>query len=103
MERRIDDGYDFFRWSHHPAPFAGTNWPMNEYSMWLAGQGKDYETPNRADCSYVQNGMPEGLHQTTWCTDQALQFMESAKRYSLPWFFSLNYFDPHHQIGRAHV
>ncbi len=96
MERRIDDGYDFFRWSHHPAPFAGTNWPMNEYSMWLAGQGKDYETPNRADCSYVQNGMPEGLHQTTWCTDQALQFMESAKRYSLPWFFSLNYFDPHH-------
>lgn len=95
-EPRIDDGYDFFRWSHHPAPFDGTNWPMNEYSMWLAQKGVDYVTPDREDCIYVQDGMPEHLHQTTWCTDQAIQFMESAKRYHLPWFFSLNYFDPHH-------
>lgn len=95
-ERRIDDGYDFFRWSHHPAPFDGTNWPMNEYSMWLAQNGTDYVTPDREDCTYVQSGMAEPLHQTTWCTDQALQFLESAKRYDLPWFFSLNYYDPHH-------
>ena len=96
MEPRIDDGYDFFRWSHHPAAFSGTNWPMNEYSMWLAEKGTDYITPDRTECKYIQTGMPEDLHQTTWCTNQAIQFMESAKRYHLPWFFSLNYFDPHH-------
>lgn len=96
MERRIDDGYDFFKWSHHPAAFHGTNWAMNEYSMWLAQNGLDYVTPDRRDCHYVQTGMPEQYHQTTWCTDQALQFMESAHRYNLPWMFSINYFDPHH-------
>lgn len=95
-ERRIDDGYDYFRWSHHPAPFDGTNWPMNEYSMWLAQQGMDYVTPDRMDCVYVQTGMAEPLHQTKWCTDQAIQFLESARKYGMPWFFSLNYFDPHH-------
>lgn len=95
-EPRIDDGYEYFRWSHHPQPLGGTNWPLNEYNMWLFGQGLDYTTPDRADCAYVQEGMPEPLHQTTWCTDQALQFMNAAKQYRRPWFLSVNYFDPHH-------
>ena len=29
MEPRIDDGYHFFQWSHHPQPHHGTNWPAN--------------------------------------------------------------------------
>lgn len=40
--------------------------------------------------------MPEELHQTTWCTDQALQFMNAARQYGRQWFLSVNYFDPHH-------
>lgn len=97
-ERRIDDGYHFFKWSHHPQPFAGTNWPMNEYSHFLAEHGMDYVTPDREDCKYVQIGVPEEYHQTTWCVDQAIEFIESAKRYRKDWMFSLNCFDPHHQF-----
>ena len=32
-------------------------------------------------------------HQTTWCTDRALDFM--AEERSQPWLMSVNYFDPH--------
>lgn len=95
-EPRIDDGYHFFKWSHHPQPIAGTNWPMNEYSQYLAGMGMDYVTPDREDCPYVQEGMPEQYHQTSWCVDQAVTFMESARKYGRKWMFSLNCFDPHH-------
>lgn len=43
------------------AAFSGTNWPMNEYSMWLAEKGTDYITPDRTECKYIQTGMPEDL------------------------------------------
>ena len=31
IERRINDGYTEFHWSHHPSP----DWPANEYIHWL--------------------------------------------------------------------
>ena len=34
-ERRIDDGYADFHWSHHPRP----DWPTNEYGVWLKSRG----------------------------------------------------------------
>ena len=96
MEPRIRDGYHFFSWSHHPQPHAGTNWPANAYNQFLIDHGLDYVTPDREDCPYVQTGMPEEYHQTTWCVDEAIRFMEGARTFGKSWMFSLNCFDPHH-------
>ena len=96
-ERRIDDGYDFFRWSHHPSAIdRKSNWPANDYTMWLTEHGQVYRTPRREDCPYVMRGMPAEYSQTKWCTDMAISYMESARQYDIPWLFSVNYFDPHH-------
>ncbi len=95
-EKRIDDGYEFFSWSHHPQPHNACNWPSNAYNQFLLENGMDYITPNREDCKYVQTGVPEEFHQTTWCVNEALKFMETARTFQKPWLFSINFFDPHH-------
>jgi arylsulfatase len=95
-EARIDDGYHVFSWSHHPQPHQGTNWPANAYNRFLLKNGRDYITPDREDCTYVQTGVEETWHQTTWCADEALRFMENARVFGKDWMFSLNCFDPHH-------
>lgn len=79
MEPRIDDGYHFFQWSHHPQPHHGTNWPANAYNQFLMQNGRDYLTPDREDCPYVQTGVEEEWHQTAWCVNEAIHFMESAR------------------------
>lgn len=96
MEPRIDDGYHFFQWSHHPQPHHGTNWPANAYNQFLMQNGRDYLTPDRGDCPYVQTGVEEEWHQTAWCVNEAIHFMESARIFGKEWMFSLNCFDPHH-------
>ncbi len=96
-ERRIDDGYDVFDWSHdHGNPFS---WEGNEYAKWLREQGVEPSPrprPFREDSRYVRVGMPPELHHSKWCADRAIAFMETAKEKGRPWFFSLNWFDPHH-------
>ncbi len=91
VEERIDDGYDHFAWSHHPQP----DWPENAYIQWLARHGKSWEelqsTPNSA---YVMPGVPAEFHQTTWCAEEAVEFIHRER--NAPWFFSFNCFDPHH-------
>jgi arylsulfatase A-like enzyme len=40
--------------------------------------------------------IPPELHQTTWCTDRAIDFVRgAAERPDTPWLFSVNVFDPH--------
>lgn len=95
-EPRIDDGYHYFSWSHHPQPHGGTNWPCNAYQQFLIQNGMDYITPDREDCRFVQDGVDEKFHQTTWCVDEALKFMETARIFEKQWMFSINLFDPHH-------
>lgn len=90
-ERRTDDGYDLFRWSHEPSP----HWPSNEYSMWLQQHGVAYETKPFPGSEYVSIGMPAKFHHTTWCANQAIDFIRSCSAFDHPWFFSLNLFDPH--------
>jgi len=91
-ERRIDDGYHVFNWSHDTADL----WPMNEYYAWLRELGEDYRTTSYAGSLYVKEGMPTDLHQTTWCVNKAISFIENSARHSMPWLFSVNMFDPHH-------
>jgi arylsulfatase len=91
-ERRTADGYDEFHWSHHPDP----DWPTNEYIHWLQGQGVTLERAPRDDCRYVDVGMPERYHQTTWCAQKAIDFIETNADFAAPWLFSVNIYDPHH-------
>jgi arylsulfatase A-like enzyme len=96
VEPRIDDGYAYFKWSHHPEHSAWPRGVCNEYVMWLKRQNADFSTPARPDCQWVNTGMPEELHHTKWCVDQAIEFMDMANGRDKPWLFSLNLFDPHH-------
>ena len=91
-ERRIDDGYAEFHWSHHPNP----DWPTNAYIRWVRARGAAYRTPPFAGSAYVRQGMPEALHQTTWCAEQAAGFIRHNAAFRRPWLMSVNIFDPHH-------
>jgi arylsulfatase len=91
-ESRIDDGYAQFNWSHHPMP----EWPTNEYTQWLQEKGQEFKPEQLEECQYVQYGPDAEYHQTTWCAEKAIQFIEANKDYDRPWLFSVNIFDPHH-------
>ncbi len=100
VEVRPEDGYRVFHWSHHPKP--ETYWPTEEhaYQKWLSEQGIDWdeayggETP---DGSALQGSYRPGIdaayHQTTWCTKEAIAFMQEDREG--PWLMSVNPFDPH--------
>ncbi|MEZ4622772.1 MAG: sulfatase-like hydrolase/transferase [Caldilineaceae bacterium] len=91
-EPRIDDGYDIFHWSHHPQP----DWTVNAYQHWLQQQGVAYHTEPYRNSTQVKAGMPAAHHQTTWCAEMAINFMEAHEGRNQPWLFSVNIFDPHH-------
>ncbi|MCB9151239.1 MAG: sulfatase-like hydrolase/transferase [Caldilineaceae bacterium] len=91
-EPRIDDGYDEFHWSHHPQP----DWPTNAYHHWLHERGVVYKTEPFRGSAHVKAGMPAAHHQTTWCAQMAINFMEAQAGRAQPWLFSVNIFDPHH-------
>lgn len=92
LEQRPDDGYRYFQWSHHPMPDWGDG---HHYEEWLRNEkGVDPQelyTPLRG--KHYCHGVPEELHQTTWCTEMALRFIDEER--DGPWLMSLNPFDPH--------
>lgn len=91
-EPRIDDGYAVFHWDHAP---SGSN-PCSAYTQWVWEKAKRrVETPLRKDSKVVHEGMPEELHQTTFCVEKAITFIELMKEKPYPWLFSVNIFDPH--------
>ena len=90
VERRIDDGYSEFHWSHHPNP----DWPANEYIQWLRARGEEFRKTPCPESPWVQTSPSEPLHQTTWCVEKAMEFIRG--RAGRPWLFSINMFDPHH-------
>lgn len=94
MESRIDDGYDEFHWSHDTSASWGLH---NEYYKWLQEEyGIAYHVENSTQSSYVQFGMPITQHQTFWCAEKAINFIEKQKNSDTPWLFSINMYDPHH-------
>ncbi len=91
VEERIDDGYSTFHWSHHPQP----DWPENAYTQWLTKKGRTWEELNQNEgTAYVKPGPPAEFHQTTWCAEMTIDFINENK--GRPWMFSFNCFDPHH-------
>ena len=83
--RPRDDGYTVFHWSHDPRD----QWPEGHaYRDWVAARGKHLGR-TCAELGYH----PAELHQTTFCADQAISFMEFD--WHQPWLMSVNIFDPH--------
>ncbi|WNQ10206.1 sulfatase-like hydrolase/transferase [Paenibacillus aurantius] len=91
-ERRIEDGYDQFHWSHHPAD----DWPTNAYSQWLRSKGKAYSTRPVDGCEYVVYGPDAEDHQAAWCAEKAIEFIDAHEGKDQSWLFSVNIFAPHH-------
>jgi choline-sulfatase len=91
-ERRVNDGYAEFHWSHH----VGADWPTNAYFHWLREHSVSYTRVPFGESRYVETSVPARYHQTTWCAQQAINFIEAAAHFDHPWLFSVNFFDPHH-------
>ena len=100
-ENRVEDGYSFFKYSHSPYQGGGAG---NQYLEWLEDQELDMLTIFREEkkepdwgyhySPYLPSVDPK-LHQTTWCTDQALEFIGQNKDSGRPWLMSVNVLDPH--------
>jgi len=104
VEPRLDDGYRFFQWSHHPKP--ETFWPgeTHAYQHWLAEQGVRWEEAYPTDAKLSADagwkpqdtyrpGIAARYHQTTWCANEAIRFMREERQG--PWLMSVNPYDPH--------
>lgn len=88
VEKRVDDGYTYWRYSHGPYGHLSPDERGHDYADWLRDQGQDAEAllsdPDR---------IPDRLHHTTWCVQEAETFIrENVNR---PWFASVNIFAPH--------
>ena len=84
--RPQDDGYSVFHWSH-----GAHDWwepGEHEYADWLRDQGYIL-----GDMLKQPEQIPPQLHQTTWCADRAIDFIEAQA--GGQWLFSVNFFDPH--------
>ncbi len=97
-ERRIDDGYGYFHWSLTPFPDwrLKSGQPTNEYSHWLRAKGIRFEYSPFRGSKYVEVGIESENHQTTWCAEKAISFIEANAGFEAPWLLSVNPFDPHH-------
>ncbi len=85
VEQRTDDGYRFYKWSHAPRD----NWSEgHDYADWVAAKGESLD----ALCKSF-DGVPAPLHQTTWASDRALEFITQTR--DAPWLLSVNVYDPH--------
>jgi arylsulfatase A-like enzyme len=93
-EPRKNDGYRYFKWSSSPIDMWQEG---HDYSDWLKGKGfslKDFASPPDGD-NYIgiESGIPAELHQSTWCAEKAVEFIEHEA--VGPWFLSVNPYDPH--------
>ena len=102
MEERCDDGYSYVQWSHMPID----NWPpgVNKYQDWLIEKGVSWAAEYKSPCSVWPpksnyplperiKGMKDENHQTTWCVEKAMEFIDSVKEG--PWCVSINPYAPH--------
>ncbi len=111
QESRAKDGYRFFHYSHAPR----SDWKRRgDYYEWIEEQGANADDvleqfderrrPRPAgdmpqgglwEPTPEQDNAPPELHQTTWCTTRAIEFIDEDRDEGQPWLISLNPFDPH--------
>lgn len=90
VERRPDDGYRIFEWSHHPTPEP--YWPVEQhaYQLWLREKGASWEKLYRRQ---QPAGMPAEFHELAWARERIVSFAKGELRG--PWFASMHVFAPH--------
>ena len=100
VEVRPDDGYRFFKWSHHPKPEPFWPTEQHDYQRWLRDEGIDWDQAYGGQAlegwdtrGLHQTGIEAKYHQTTWCANEAIAFMTEQR--DGPWLMSVNPFDPH--------
>ena len=99
VEVRPNDGYRFFKWSHHPRPEEFWPTEQHDYQKWLRDIGVDWSDiypVDRGTTSVTDPYLPgveTCYHQTTWCINEALDFIGEER--DGPWLMSINPFDPH--------
>lgn len=87
------------RWIFHlplgPRPH-GKN-PHSAYTQWLKAQGGSdlAESTPHPECSRIETGRPVSVHQTTWCAESSIRFIQERAGGETPWLLSVNIFDPH--------
>ena len=88
-ERRIDDGYRMFQWSHGSTEAHGGEWVR-----WLEEQGLSFDEVYRKSPILLSREIADRrYHQTTWCFEQALDFVQQERKG--PWLASINPFAAH--------
>ncbi|MEM7032948.1 MAG: sulfatase-like hydrolase/transferase [Chloroflexota bacterium] len=118
QENRVEDGYRFFQYSHAP---KGPNAPGHDYAEWLRSQGanpEDLMAPTSPE-TYLDGAnqknfggvfeptpeddtIPPHLHQSFWCTEESIRFIEKNRHDNQPWLLSVNPFDPHAPFDAPH-
>ena len=120
-EERVDDGYDYFQYSHD---HKGGDEPGNDYVAWLRAQDIDPDSIlQRREVASVDDyrgagrlrsfgglkiptpqddNAPPQLHQTHWCTDKAIEFIQRDREPGKPWLLNVNPFDPHPPFDAPH-
>lgn len=85
-EPRLDDGFSYWRFSHAPRD----DWKSgHDYADWVRSQGGDLDELRQSE-----DRVPTELHQTTWATERALEFI-AAQQDAQPWMLNINIYDPH--------
>ncbi len=85
VEERADDGYAYWQYSHAPR----ADWDQgHDYADWVREKGADL-----GELTADPAGVPADLHQTTWCADKAIEFIQAQR--DAPWLASVNIYDPH--------
>lgn len=86
-EPRIDDGFDYWRFSHAPRD----DWQSgHHYADWVRERGGDLDSLRQSE-----DRVPTELHQTTWASDCAIEFITDSSTSDRPWLLNLNVYDPH--------
>lgn len=85
-EPRIDDGFSFWRFSHAPRD----DWKQgHDYADWVSARGGDLDALRASE-----DHVPAELHQTTWASDCAMEFIRR-NHHDRPWLLNVNIYDPH--------
>jgi arylsulfatase A-like enzyme len=86
-EPRIDDGFSYWRFSHAPRD----DWQQgHDYADWVRRQGGDLDEMRESEAHVA----PE-LHQTTWASECAIEFITGQSQSDQPWLLNVNIYDPH--------
>lgn len=86
-EPRLDDGFSYWRFSHAPRD----DWKEgHHYADWVKASGGDLD-----ELREREERVDPDLHQTTWATECALEFIQKNRDDNTPWMLNINVYDPH--------